>query len=60
MVFIAASATSFLPQFHVLNLLKVNLLEAVAKPNLVFPPVFIPIVIICIVLVPPSYPAVIA
>jgi hypothetical protein len=56
-VFIAVAATLFLPQFHVPNLPKVHLLEAAAKPNLAFPPVFIPIVIICIVLVLPSHPA---
>jgi hypothetical protein len=59
-VFIATAATLFLPQLHVLNLPKVHLLEAAAKPNLAFPLVFIPIVIICIVLVPPSHPAAIA
>jgi hypothetical protein len=59
-VFIAAAATLFLPQFHVPNLPKVYLLEAAAKPNLAFPPVFIPIVIIRIILVPPSHPAAIA
>ncbi len=59
-VFITATARLFLPQFHVPNLPKVHLLEAVAKPNLAFLPVFIPIVIICIVLVLPSHPAVIA
>jgi hypothetical protein len=46
MVFIAAAATLFLPQFHVLNLPKVHLLEAAAKPNLAFPPVFIPIILL--------------
>jgi hypothetical protein len=55
-VFITAAATSFLPQFHVPNLPKVHLLKAAAKPNLAFLPVFIPIVIICIILVPPSHP----
>jgi hypothetical protein len=59
-VFITAAATSFLPQFHVPNLSKVHLLEAAAKPNLAFLLVFIPIVIICIVLVPPSHPTGIA
>jgi hypothetical protein len=59
-VFITAAATLFLPQFHVPNLPKVHLLEAVAKPNLAFLLVFNPIVIICIVFVPPSHPAAIA
>ncbi len=59
-VFITAAATLFLPQFHVPNLPKVHLLEAAAKPNLPFLPVFIPIVIIHIVLVPPSHPTAIA
>ncbi len=59
-VFITATATLFLPQFHVPNLPKIHLLEAAAKPNLAFLPVFILIVIICIVLVPPSHPAAIA
>jgi hypothetical protein len=59
-VFIATSAMLFLPQFHVPNLPKVHLLEAAAKPNLAFPPVFIPIVIFRIVLVPPSHPTAIA
>jgi hypothetical protein len=59
-VFITAAATLFIPQFHVPNLPKVHLLEAAAKPNLAFLPVFIPIVIIHIVLVPPSHPAAIA
>jgi hypothetical protein len=56
-VFITTAAMSFLPQFHVPNLPKVHLLEAAAKPDLAFLLVFIPIVIICIVLVPPSHPA---
>jgi hypothetical protein len=60
MVFITAAATLFLPQFHVPNLPKVHLLEAAAKPNLAFLPVFIPIVRICLVLVPPSHPTAIA
>jgi hypothetical protein len=59
-VFITAATTLFLPQFHVPNLPKVYLHEAAAKPNLAFLPVFIPIVITCIVLVLPSHPAVIA
>ena len=59
-VFITATARLFLPQFHVPNLPKIHLLEAAAKPNLAFLPVFIPIVIICIVLVLPSHPATIA
>jgi hypothetical protein len=59
-VFITAATTSFLPQFHVLNLPKVHLLEAAAKPNLAFRPVFIPIVIIHILLVLPSHSAAIA
>jgi hypothetical protein len=60
MVFITAAATLFLPQFHAPNLPKVHLLEAAAKPNLAFLLVFIPIVIICIILVLPSHPATIA
>jgi hypothetical protein len=59
-VFITAAATLFLPQFHVPNLPKVHLLEAAAKPNLAFLPVFTPIVIIHIILVPLSHPARIA
>jgi hypothetical protein len=59
-VFITTAATSFLPQYHIPNLPKVHLLEAAAKPNLAFLPVVIPIVIIYIVLVPPSHPAAIA
>ncbi len=59
-VFITAAATLFLPQFHVPNLPKVHLLETAAKPNLAFLPFFIPIVIICSILVPPSHPAAIA
>jgi hypothetical protein len=59
-VFITAATTLFLLQFHVPNLPKVHLLKAVAKPNLAFLPVFILIVITCIVLVLPSHPAAIA
>ncbi len=49
-VFIAATSTSFLPQFYVPNLPKVHFLAAAAKPNLALLPVCIPIVIIRIFL----------